>query len=43
MYKINVHIFKTLELDKTPQKERYFVIDDTILQKLGRKIENVFL
>ena len=23
------------------QEERYFVIDDTILQKLGRKIENV--
>ena len=41
MYKVNVHIFKTLELDKTPQEERYFVIDDTILQKLGRKIENV--
>ena len=31
MYKVNVHIFKTLELDKTPQEERYFVIDDTIL------------
>ena len=41
MYKVNVHIFKILELDKTPQEERYFVIDDTILQKLGRKIENV--
>lgn len=41
MYKVNVHIFEKLELDKTPQSERYFVSDDTILQKLGRKIENV--
>ena len=41
MYKINSQIFKAIELDNTPQKERYFVIDDTILAKLGKKIENV--
>ena len=41
IYKVNVNIFKMIELDKTSQEERYFVIDDTILQKLGRKIENV--
>ena len=41
MYKINNEIFKAIELDKTPQEERYFVIDDTIFAKLGRKIENV--
>ncbi len=41
MYKINNQIFKAIELDNTPQEERYFVIDDTILAKLGKKIENV--
>jgi len=41
MYKINSQIFKTIKLDDTPQEERYFVIDDTILAKLGKKIENV--
>lgn len=41
MYKVNVRIFEGLQLDNTPQEEQYFVIDDTILQKLGRKIENV--
>ena len=41
MYKINSQIFKAIELDNTPPEERYFVIDDTILAKLGKKIENV--
>ena len=41
MYKTNSQIFKSIELDKIPQQERYFVIDDTLLQKLGKKIENV--
>ena len=41
MYKVNIGIFERLQLDNTPQEEQYFVIDDTILQKLGRKIENV--
>ena len=41
MYKVNSRIFRVIELDKTPQEERYFVIDDTILAKLGKKIENV--
>ena len=41
MYKANGKIFKAIELDQIPQQERYFVIDDTILAKLGRKIENV--
>ena len=34
-------IFKAIELDDIPRSERYFVIDDTILAKLGKKIENV--
>ena len=41
MYKVNTGIFERLQFDKTPQEERYFVIDDTILQKLGKRIENV--
>jgi len=41
MYKANSQIFKAIELDNTPQEDRYFVIDDTILAKLGKKIENV--
>ena len=41
MYKINNQIFNAIELDNTPQEERYFVIDDTMLAKLGKKIENV--
>ncbi len=32
--KINLEIFKKLHLNKIPQGERYFVIDDTILQKI---------
>jgi hypothetical protein len=41
MYKVNSQIFKAIELDNIPQEERYFVIDDTTLAKLGKKIENV--
>lgn len=41
LYKVNGQIFQAIEVDKIPQEERYFVIDDTIMQKLGRKIENV--
>jgi hypothetical protein len=41
MNKINAQIFKSINLDSVAQKERYFVIDDTIVAKLGRKIENV--
>jgi ubiquitin len=41
MFKTNGQIFNAVELDQIAQQERYFVIDDTILSKLGRKIENV--
>ena len=41
MCKINLAIFKAIELDTIARSERYFVIDDTILAKLGKKIENV--
>jgi hypothetical protein len=38
---INHEIFGRLDLHSLPQKDLCFVIDDTILQKAGRKIENV--
>ena len=41
MHKINAKIFKSIDLDYVARKERYFVIDDTIVAKLGRKIENI--
>jgi len=41
MHKVNIGIFQRLQFDKTPQEERYFVIGDTILQKLGKRIESV--
>jgi len=41
MNKINAQIFKSINLDGVARKERYFVIDDTIVAKLGRKIENI--
>ena len=41
MYKANGEIFKKVGVDNTPQEEKYFVIDDTILPKLGKMIENV--
>jgi hypothetical protein len=41
LYKINAQIFKDTQIDQTPQKERHMIIDDSILIKLGRKLENV--
>jgi hypothetical protein len=41
MYKTNSQIFKAIELSKDLQQDIYFVIDDTILAKLGKKIDNV--
>ncbi len=41
LYSIMQEIWKVLNLDNTPIKERYFIIDDSILPKRGRDIENV--
>ena len=41
IHKINGRIFDAIELAKESQQDIYFVIDDTILAKLGKKIENV--
>ena len=41
LYKINQRIFEKIEYTKTELKDRYFLIDDSILQKAGKLIENV--
>lgn len=39
--KVTHEILDSVEINQTPQKDRLFVIDDTILNKLGKMIENV--
>ena len=41
MYKINIEIFKQLELKEISQEETFFVTDDSDMIKTGRKIENI--
>ena len=41
LYKTNAQIFKDTQIDQIPQNERHMIIDDTILAKLGKKLENV--
>jgi len=41
LYSIMQEIWQALKLDETPLEERYFIIDDSILPKRGRDIENV--
>ena len=41
MYKVMEKISDALSFDRYPLEEQYFVIDDTILIKKGRDIENV--
>ncbi len=41
LYKINAQIFKDTQIDQIPQNKRHMIIDDSILIKLGRKLENV--
>jgi len=41
LYYIMKEIWKVLKLDDTPIEERCFIIDDSILPKRGRDIENV--
>jgi hypothetical protein len=41
MSKVNLQIFKQIDLESIPQEERFFIIDDTIMQKMGKKIKNV--
>jgi hypothetical protein len=38
---VNQHIFKKIEFDKTKLKDSCFQLDDTILKKTGKMIENV--
>ena len=41
MYNIIKKISELLMFEAIPREERYFIVDDTILPKKGRKIENV--
>ena len=41
MYKVITKISATINFEKYPLEERYFVIDDTVIPKRGRNIENV--
>jgi hypothetical protein len=41
LYKINNQLFEKIEYTKTDLKGRYFLIDDSILPKKGKMIENV--
>ena len=38
---VNKHIFSSINLEKSPKNETYFVLDDTITEKRGKRIENV--
>lgn len=40
LYKVIMEIGNLIKFENIPLKERYFVIDDTILAKIGKKIEN---
>ena len=41
LYKLNSQIFKDIQIDQIPRHQRHFIIDDSILVKLGKKLENV--
>ena len=41
LYKLNSQIFKDIQIDQIPQHQRQLIIDDSILVKLGKKLENV--
>jgi cell division protein FtsL len=41
LYKVNTQIFKETRVDQLAQKQLHAVIDDTILSKAGKKLENV--
>ncbi len=41
MYKVIVKISAVLNFEQYPVKDRYFVIDDTVIPKRGRNMENV--
>ncbi len=41
LHQLNLEIFKKIQLNRIPLKERYFILDDTIFQKRGKKMENI--
>lgn len=41
MYQVINEIYKVIKFEETPLEERHFIIDDSVLGKRGKKIENV--
>jgi len=41
LYRVNAQIFSQTQVDQIPQKELHAIIDDSILVKLGKRLENV--
>jgi hypothetical protein len=41
LYRVNAQIFRQTQVDQIPQKELHAIIDDSILVKLGKRLENV--
>lgn len=41
LYKVVLQIRDMLSLDRIPLREKFFIVDDTILSKRGKKMENV--
>lgn len=39
--KVNIEILKRIKFNKIPIKQRHFILDDTIFQKRGKKMENI--
>ncbi len=39
--KVNQEIFRTIEFDKSERNDRCFLLDDSIINKTGKQIENV--
>ncbi len=40
-YHFNLQIFKEIKSDDTPRNKCSFIIDDTVIQKRGKKIQNL--
>jgi len=41
LYRVNAQIFSQTQVDQIPQKELHAIIDDSILVKVGKRLENV--
>lgn len=41
LYKVIIELARQLRFDRAPLQDRYFIIDDSVIRKRGRAIENV--